>query len=66
MRCSMCGSKTKVIDTRHSSNNEIYRKRRCIECGYEFISMEFEIFLTERTIENWNKCERKRIKRIQQ
>ena len=55
MRCSMCGSKTKVIDTRHSSNNEIYRKRRCVECGYEFISMEFEIFLTERTIENWNK-----------
>ena len=31
----------------------------------EFLSIEFEVFLTEKVMEKWNKCERTRLNRIQ-
>ena len=66
MKCPICYGKTKVIDTRHTSDNETYRKRKCVECDHEFLSIEFEVFLTEKVMEKWNKCERTRLKRMQQ
>lgn len=61
MECPICGRKAKVIDTRYSTNNRIYRKRRCSECGYDFLTIESEVFVDERIMEEWNNCERKRI-----
>lgn len=41
MTCPVCGSKTKVIDTCNTID-VIYRKRRCVSCGYTFNTEEVE------------------------
>ena len=43
LNCPICGGKTKVIDTRHTSNNETYRKKRCENCGEIFFTLEFDV-----------------------
>lgn len=41
MRCPICGSKSKVIDSRiRKKENYIFRRRLCSECGNKFSSKE--------------------------
>lgn len=41
MYCRECGGKTIVMDTR-SFENEVYRKRKCINCDRKFYTAEIE------------------------
>ena len=63
MCCSICGAKTKVIDTRKKSEDfEIYRRRRCSnpECGREFFTVEYEIDTNDTTVHIWRSIDRKK------
>ena len=41
MFCPKCNAKTKVIDSR-ICEEEVFRRRKCNECGYIFYTEEFE------------------------
>ena len=44
MNCPKCGSNNlKVIDTISDLDDEIYRCRRCLDCGNKFHTVEFEV-----------------------
>lgn len=40
MRCPECGGKVTVSDTLHGLDNDTYRRRKCLECGYIFHTIE--------------------------
>ena len=42
MTCPICGEKTRVIDSRPDCES-VFRKRECVECGYRFATIEYEI-----------------------
>ena len=42
MICPKCKGKLRTIDTVNTPDNEVYRRRHCKECGYEFYTIEFE------------------------
>lgn len=43
MYCPKCKAKTAVTITMHNDDfNEVYRRRRCKECGYSFYTAEVE------------------------
>lgn len=39
--CPICGKKTEVIDSR-SDCESVSRKRKCLECGYRFCTVEID------------------------
>ena len=44
MNCPNCKGKVTVRDTVHVEKaNEIYRKRKCTDCGHTFFTVEFEV-----------------------
>ena len=44
MHCPKCEGKVTVCDTVHvKKTNEIYRKRKCTDCGHTFFSVEYEV-----------------------
>ena len=44
MNCPKCGSNNlKVIDTISDLDDEVYRCRRCIDCGNKIYTVEFEV-----------------------
>lgn len=41
MKCKECGNLMKVLDTYYNKDrSEIYRKRRCVNCGKEIYTYE--------------------------
>jgi len=41
MVCIHCGSKTKVVNSRHQrKTNQVWRRRQCAECGTIFSTLE--------------------------
>ena len=42
MECPECGGKTIVVNSRKYAG-AVYRKRKCVECNYQFFSEEMEI-----------------------
>lgn len=42
MTCPVCGSKTKVIDSRPYGCEGIWRRRECLACKHRFTTMEEE------------------------
>lgn len=51
--------KITVLDTVHNDKeNEIYRKRQCRNCGYEFYTVEYEVEVNERFLNDWTKNHR--------
>lgn len=42
MRCSKCGSDTKVLETRANEDGLPKRRRECLSCGYRFNTLEIE------------------------
>lgn len=39
--CPVCGEKTEVLDSR-SDCESVKRKRKCLECGYRFYTVEID------------------------
>ena len=39
--CPVCGGKTEVLDSR-SDCESVKRKRKCLECGYRFYTVEID------------------------
>ena len=47
--CPVCGEKTRVIDSR-SDCESVKRKRKCLDCGYCFCTVEVDEDLYERIL----------------
>ena len=51
MLCPICGYKTQVFDVKtNMEENEVRRRRKCVQCGHRFWTMEFEV---ERPKKGW-------------
>ncbi|WP_418461870.1 hypothetical protein [Frisingicoccus sp.] len=46
MKCPKCNGETRIINSRLKEWNEVYRRRKCLGCGFRFSTME-------RIIGNW-------------
>jgi len=54
MICPKCKGKTRVVETRfYDIENEIYRRRKCIDCDNSFFTVEFEVEENEVLRELW-------------
>lgn len=42
MQCSRCGGDTKVSESR-PSDTHVYRRRKCLNCGYVMYTEEVEL-----------------------
>ena len=58
MKCEKCSGKLRVIDSVNSPDNVIYRKRKCVNCGFIFYTIEFDVEYSDIKKE-WNKYYRK-------
>lgn len=44
MYCPLCGGKTGVCENvLNDKENEMYRRRKCKECGHKFYTLEFVV-----------------------
>lgn len=56
MICPRCNGKTTVYDSaRNTKENESYRKRKCLECGHKFCTIEYEVDCDENYQKNFSK-----------
>ena len=56
MNCPNCGGKVGVVYTANvRPNNEIYRRRKCNECGHFFYTAEFEVEPTTDFMKVWGR-----------
>ena len=53
MRCPKCDFMTRITSMTVSDENEVYRRRKCCECGHKFFTIEFEIEETEQLKQEW-------------
>lgn len=52
MNCPVCAaSKTKVTDSRPDEDS-VKRHRKCLECGYVFVTIEIDEDMLKKTEEN--------------
>ena len=59
MHCVKCGGPTKSCDTRQDvKENETFRKRKCLVCGHEFLTVEFAIQENEKSTALWKSLSR--------
>lgn len=58
MVCPKCSGKVKVIDNVNVAN-DIYRKRRCVNCKHVFFTAEFEAEYEGMFKDEWNSNHRK-------
>lgn len=49
MTCPMCGGDTKILETR-SNEDSIKRRRKCLDCGYRFLTLEVDKDFYERLV----------------
>lgn len=56
MKCPNCGGNVRVRDTTYTEENEIYRKRSCLNCGHVFYTMEFAIEANDKFLKDWRRC----------
>ena len=40
MKCPKCEGKVRTIDCVNTRHNEVYRRKKCTECGLEFYTCE--------------------------
>lgn len=62
MLCPKCGGKSGVIDTvKNPVDNEIYRQRKCTDCGRVFYSIETKADCNQDFMEEkWHKYYRRK------
>lgn len=54
MKCPKCNGKVQVVDCVNTQYNEVYRKRKCTECGHVFYTCECMVYPDEEFKEEWN------------
>lgn len=61
MNCPKCKSKkVHIMDVVHNTaEDEIYRKKKCANCGFSYFTVEFEAVENARFKKEWNKYHRK-------
>lgn len=60
MKCPKCNGTVQSVDIAHNNkDNEIYRKRLCTECQFEFYTVEFEVEDNAQFRKAWNKHHRR-------
>ena len=52
MKCPKCGGKLKVIDC-VPTPEEVMRRRRCLDCGRDLYTMEFEVQANQEYFNEW-------------
>lgn len=60
--CEYCGGKmaTKNV-VQNPKDEETYRQKRCMNCGHEIYTVEFEVEVNRRFKDDWNKYIRLRV-----
>ena len=53
MICPKCGGNVSVTDTLTSHENEMFRRRRCVECSHRFFTIEFEVIADPKFESDW-------------
>lgn len=54
MVCPKCNGDVKAIDNvDNPKENEIYRARKCINCGHIFYTVEYEVIQNQRFAVDW-------------
>lgn len=43
MTCPVCGGKVKAFDSRSREGLYVWRRKKCVDCGYRFTTLEFEL-----------------------
>ena len=64
MVCPKCKGKIQNVATVNVSWNEVYRRKKCLDCGHVFYTAEFEVEVTKRFKREWNLYEYKRNNRV--
>lgn len=55
MTCPKCKGKVVSIDSSiNNTDNEVYRKKKCRDCGETFYTVEFEVIENDRFKKAWN------------
>lgn len=55
MMCPNCAGKVRVLDNvKNPTENEIYRRKTCTECGYTFFTVEYEVVVNKRFKDDWS------------
>lgn len=54
MVCPKCKGKVTVTNVVNVSWNEIYRSKKCLNCGHVFFTAEFEVEPNKRFKKEWN------------
>jgi hypothetical protein len=55
MKCPKCFGPVRVCDTTYTEENEIYRRKRCRNCGSIVYTLEFEVENNSALQEDWNR-----------
>lgn len=58
MVCPECGGKVHAPDIVHTPDNETYRKRKCVDCGFIFYTVEYEVEFDRKVQYLWNENHR--------
>lgn len=66
MTCPQCNGKVYVIDSVNAPEGDIYRKRKCRECGYLFYTVESEMEAMPSFVKKWSYYHRSNNRRIRQ
>lgn len=64
MTCPKCNGKIQNIKSVAVSNNEVFKRKKCLECGHVFHTVEFEVEVTPQFKKEWNHYERNYSNRI--
>ena len=60
MKCPECNGNTTVVLPLTNDENEIYRFRKCKECGHKFYTIEFEVDRDAHFKKEWTRLTSKR------
>lgn len=60
MLCPKCKGKLGVIDNVNAPDNELYRLRRCKECGHTIYTIEYEADADKYFLNRWDEHHRNR------
>ena len=58
MRCPECFGVVKALETVHTPENEILRRRKCDDCGHQLYTVEFEVEVTPSFLFKYSDCYR--------
>lgn len=64
LACPRCGGDAKVVDTVNNFfDDEVYRRRKCTDCGHIVYTVEREVQMSEQFLDRWNEHHRQTLHR---